>query len=71
MDYLWRPLGPGKIKFAHPIAMRVLLISTYELGHQPFGVASPAAWLAAKGADVLAWTFREKPCAKQPCAKLA
>jgi radical SAM superfamily enzyme YgiQ (UPF0313 family) len=32
--------------------MRVLLISTYELGHQPFGVASPAAWLAAKGADV-------------------
>jgi radical SAM superfamily enzyme YgiQ (UPF0313 family) len=23
----------------------VLLISTYELGHQPFGLASPAAWL--------------------------
>src|ERR1700683_2951822 len=34
------------------MAMRVLLISTYELGHQPFGVASPAAWLAAKGAEV-------------------
>lgn len=25
--------------------MRVLLISPYELGHQPFGLASPAAWL--------------------------
>ncbi len=25
--------------------MRVVLISTYELGHQPFGLASPAAWL--------------------------
>jgi radical SAM superfamily enzyme YgiQ (UPF0313 family) len=24
---------------------QVLLISTYDLGHQPFGLASPAAWL--------------------------
>ena len=32
--------------------MNVLLISTYELGHQPFGLASPAAWLAEAGADV-------------------
>lgn len=31
---------------------RVLLISTYELGHQPFGLASPAAWLRASGVDV-------------------
>ncbi|MFN2207845.1 MAG: CUAEP/CCAEP-tail radical SAM (seleno)protein [Candidatus Promineifilaceae bacterium] len=30
----------------------VLLISTYELGHQPFGLASPAAWLRNAGADV-------------------
>jgi len=29
--------------------MRVLLVSTYELGRQPFGLASPAAWLAAGG----------------------
>src|SRR3984893_1517288 len=29
--------------------MRVLLVSTYELGRQPFGLASPAAWLAARG----------------------
>ncbi len=32
--------------------MRVLLIATYELGRQPFGLASPAAWLRAQGADV-------------------
>jgi radical SAM superfamily enzyme YgiQ (UPF0313 family) len=32
--------------------MNVLLISTYELGHQPFGLASPAAWIAERGHDV-------------------
>ncbi|PYV18965.1 MAG: radical SAM protein, partial [Acidobacteria bacterium] len=32
--------------------MRVLLISTYELGRQPFGLASPAAWLGRAGAEV-------------------
>jgi radical SAM superfamily enzyme YgiQ (UPF0313 family) len=32
--------------------MRILLISTYELGRQPFGLASPAAWLAACGHEV-------------------
>jgi radical SAM superfamily enzyme YgiQ (UPF0313 family) len=31
----------------------VILISTYELGRQPFGLASPAAWLARAGAEVL------------------
>lgn len=34
------------------MAMNVVLISTYELGHQPFGLASPAAWLRARGAAV-------------------
>ena len=29
--------------------MQVLLISTYELGRQPFGLASPAAWLRNRG----------------------
>jgi radical SAM superfamily enzyme YgiQ (UPF0313 family) len=29
--------------------MNVVLISTYELGRQPFGLASPAAWLRARG----------------------
>jgi radical SAM superfamily enzyme YgiQ (UPF0313 family) len=32
--------------------MKVLLISTYELGRQPFGLASPAAWLVQRGHDV-------------------
>ena len=32
--------------------MRVVLISTYELGRQPFGLASPAAWLRQAGARV-------------------
>jgi radical SAM superfamily enzyme YgiQ (UPF0313 family) len=31
---------------------RVLLISTYDLGRQPFGLASPAAWLRAAGHEV-------------------
>lgn len=33
-------------------AVRVLLISTYDLGRQPFGLASPAAWLRAEGHQV-------------------
>jgi radical SAM superfamily enzyme YgiQ (UPF0313 family) len=32
--------------------MRAVLISTYEMGRQPFGLASPAAWLRARGWDV-------------------
>ncbi|HRQ37781.1 MAG TPA: CUAEP/CCAEP-tail radical SAM protein [Chloroflexota bacterium] len=32
--------------------MNVVLLSTYELGHQPFGLASPAAWLQEAGAAV-------------------
>jgi radical SAM superfamily enzyme YgiQ (UPF0313 family) len=37
--------GPGTRR-------RALLISTYELGRQPFGLASPAAWLRGAGWDV-------------------
>ncbi len=32
--------------------LNVVLVSTYELGRQPFGLASPAAWLRATGASV-------------------
>ena len=32
--------------------VRALLISTYDLGRQPFGLASPAAWLRSAGVDV-------------------
>jgi radical SAM superfamily enzyme YgiQ (UPF0313 family) len=34
--------------------VRILLISTYELGRQPFGLASPAAWLRREGHTVTA-----------------
>lgn len=44
--------------------MNALLISTYEQGRQPFGLASPAAWLRNAGANVSCLdlsreTFRE------------
>src|SRR3982074_1184350 len=29
--------------------MKIVLISTYELGRQPFGLVSPAAWLRGRG----------------------
>jgi radical SAM superfamily enzyme YgiQ (UPF0313 family) len=32
--------------------IKVVLVSTYELGRQPFGIASPAAWLRQAGVDV-------------------
>jgi radical SAM superfamily enzyme YgiQ (UPF0313 family) len=41
--------------------MNVLLISTYELGRQPFGLASPAAWLAAAGATVNCFDLSREP----------
>ena len=33
--------------------MKIVLVSTYELGRQPFGLASPAAWLRARGHSVV------------------
>jgi len=33
--------------------MNVLLVNTYDLGHQPFGLASPAAWLLRGGHQVV------------------
>src|ERR1700751_4107661 len=32
--------------------MTIVLISTYELGRQPFGLVSPAAWLRKRGHEV-------------------
>jgi len=32
--------------------VRVLLLSTYDMGRQPFGLASPAAWLRDAGIEV-------------------
>jgi len=33
--------------------VNVVLISTYELGHQPFGLSSPTAWLVREGHNVV------------------
>src|SRR5215472_9107484 len=41
--------------------MRIVLISTYELGRQPFGLASPAAWLRATGASVSCVDLSREP----------
>ena len=43
--------------------MKVVLISTYELGRQPFGLASPAAWLREAGHQV---TAADLACAQLP-----
>lgn len=40
---------------------RVLLISTYELGHQPLGLASPAAWLRNAGVEVTCLDLSRQP----------
>ena len=34
------------------MTLRILLLATYELGRQPFGLASPAAWLRDAGFEV-------------------
>lgn len=44
---------------------RVVLISTYELGRQPFGMASPAAWLEAAGASVTCMDLAIEPLDEQ------
>jgi len=35
------------------LTVKVVLVSTYELGRQPFGLVSPAAWLRAAGHEVV------------------
>ena len=35
------------------MAVNIVIISTYELGRQPFGLASPAAWLRKRGHSVV------------------
>jgi hypothetical protein len=39
----------------------VALISTYDLGRQPFGLASPAAWLRDAGFDVASFDLSRQP----------
>src|SRR5947208_226614 len=46
--------------------MNVLLISTYELGRQPFGLASAAAWLKREGAEVTCLDVAVQPAPADP-----
>ena len=41
--------------------MSVLLLSTYDLGRQPFGLASPVAWLREAGVEVVAHDLSRGP----------
>jgi radical SAM superfamily enzyme YgiQ (UPF0313 family) len=45
--------------------VKVLLVSTYELGRQPFGLASPAAWLRAEAHEV---ALADVSCSPMPRA---
>jgi radical SAM superfamily enzyme YgiQ (UPF0313 family) len=55
---------PGRAHFAAPDGgARVLLISTYELGHQPLGLAAAAAALRAAGHDVRTLDVAVEPLA--------
>jgi radical SAM superfamily enzyme YgiQ (UPF0313 family) len=46
--------------------INILLISTYELGRQPFGLASPAAWLRECGAKVTCVDVSREPLPEAP-----
>src|SRR5437588_5869872 len=48
--------------------INVVLISTYELGRQPFGLASPAAWLKAAGASVTCLDLAVEGLEEEPVA---
>jgi radical SAM superfamily enzyme YgiQ (UPF0313 family) len=41
--------------------VRILLLSTYEMGRQPFGLASPSAWLRSAGHHVTAIDLARTP----------
>ena len=45
--------------------MKIVLISTYELGRQPFGLASPAAWLRKRGHAVTCLDLSREPLDEQ------
>jgi radical SAM superfamily enzyme YgiQ (UPF0313 family) len=42
-------------------SVNIVLISTYELGRQPFGLASPAAWLRSRGHSVVCLDLSRQP----------
>lgn len=51
------------ICYLNSLMMQVVLLSTYDLGHQPFGLASPARWLREAGAAVACVDLAVRPLA--------
>ena len=49
---MWPPLIGKDKPISYNDVVRALLISTYDLGRQPYGLASPAAWLRRAGVEV-------------------
>lgn len=47
-------------------SLNVVLLSTYELGRQPFGLASPAAWLRREGAWVSCLDLAKQRLPEEP-----
>jgi radical SAM superfamily enzyme YgiQ (UPF0313 family) len=41
--------------------VRVVLLNTYDLGRQPFGLASPASWLRREGVEVASIDLSRQP----------
>jgi radical SAM superfamily enzyme YgiQ (UPF0313 family) len=41
--------------------VKIVLLSTYEMGRQPFGLASPAAWLRQRGHQVTCLDLSREP----------
>ncbi len=54
----------GRQAASQPLS--AVLISTYELGHQPFGLASPATWLREAGVDVTCMDLAVQPLQEPP-----
>ena len=63
----WRQI-PVRMLVGDSICMNILLISTYELGRQPFGLASPAAWLRARGHEVVSLDLTREVLADEAVA---
>src|ERR1700753_4296040 len=59
----WAIMGEVLLSYQslHNRDVRVLLVSTYDLGRQPFGLASPAAWLRAEGHGVTTADLSREP----------
>jgi len=45
--------------------VKIVLISTYEMGRQPFGLASPAAWLRNRGHEITCLDLSREPLNEQ------